>query len=382
MSTIFTGLLTLCTLAGTTTQPAVSLHRLQAPDGGSLNQASDLCYGRLGSREGLWIVSDRNGGPTAGRIYFIAERTLRAAEPDQAMRADDEFVVTAPVGAWSAFAETHAGAGEAVLEDIRRRLVADDERSDEPYLDLEAVAIAPSPTTPHEPRLFVVSEEPHSTLLELSLEERPACARLKAIHAYRESPDHHGMASNDGIEGLAWHRNFPGFFFAEEGTRDHLGREESLLFFADPVLGLAKLEAGRMRVQEELSSALTTSVRSLRSGASQTLNALAPLPDGRLLAVDRNGGWILRVDPARKQAERFLNLYDSAGANLRERLAQFPRERHLPYVSIEGIAVSPDGTIWLCDDPAIPEGWRESCLIRIGGLDSSAPAPTTTTSPN
>jgi len=43
----------------------------------------------------------------------------------------------------------------------------------------------------------------------------------------------------------------------------------------------------------------------------------------------------------------------------------------MPYVSIEGIAFDPSGTLWLVDDPAMPESFRTSCLIRIANLDTN-----------
>ena len=102
----------------------------------------------------------------------------------------------------------------------------------------------------------------------------------------------------------------------------------------------------------------------------QTLNGMTRTPDGGLAVVDRNGGWILRIDPHRKRAEKWLNLYDLDGTNLRQTLANFPGLRLMPYISIEGIAMDPAGTLWLVDDPAMPESFRASCLIRIRGLDS------------
>ena len=132
---------------------------------------------------------------------------------------------------------------------------------------------------------------------------------------------------------------------------------------------LGRLKSGRLQVDAERSEALTRCVRSQRKGKMQTLNALTATADGSLLAVDRNGGWILRIDSKVPAATRWLNLYDLDGQNLREVLARFPQKRQMPYISIEGIAVDPAGTLWLVDDPAMPEGWRASCLLRVTGTD-------------
>jgi hypothetical protein len=37
----------------------------------------------------------------------------------------------------------------------------------------------------------------------------------------------------------------------------------------------------------------------------------------------------------------------------------------MPYISIEGIAVDGAGALWLVDDPAMPEAFRASCLLRV-----------------
>jgi glucose/arabinose dehydrogenase len=144
------------------------------------------------------------------------------------------------------------------------------------------------------------------------------------------------------------------------------------LFFVNPRLGKAKLATGQMCLDQQASNALTKAVRTQQEGPMQTLNALTTTPDGSLLAVDRNGGWILRVTS--EKTERWLNLYDLAGVNLREALADFPESRHMPYISIEGIAVEPDGTLWMLDDPAMPEGFRASCLLRVSAAVITRPA--------
>jgi len=228
----------------------------------------------------------------------------------------------------------------------------------------------------------VASEEPFSTVLELVLAGGGCAGRARpaGLYAYHEDAGEHGGACNDGIEGLAGTGQPGELYFCEEGSRSAGGPYGQLLYFLDPHLGRARLCDGEMVVDPPTSAALTCAVRDVRQGPSQTLNALTRLRDGRLLAVDRNGGWLLRIDPKRRTAERWLSLYSTAGANLREALASFPGPRRMPYVSIEGIAVDPAGAIWLIDDPAIPEPFRSSALIRITGLDALSDQPTTDTS--
>ena len=149
-----------------------------------------------------------------------------------------------------------------------------------------------------------------------------------------------------------------------------------LLMFRDPILGRANLVKSQVKAVASDTEALTKAVRAQRKGAMQTLNAVTLLPNGQLLTIDRNGGWILRADPESKTVERWLNLYDLDGVNLREKLANFPKERKMEYVSIEGIAASDDHTLWLVDDPAMPENFRESCLIRIQGVKFPSSRPT------
>lgn len=364
-------------LAGGTLSTALAGQRvdcflLRTPgDAGDINQASDLHYGRLGRREGLWLVCDRNGGATAGKIFFITPEQLRKAKPGKAIVADEEFTVVPPAEGWTAFERANHAAGSAVLADARRRVLGEGARTDEPFLDLEAITIAPSPASPHETHLFVVSEEPYSTVLELALEGRGAKgqARLVALYAYHERADEHGTSRNDGLEGFEYAGESGEFYFAEEGTRTAGGAVGELLYFLDPRLGRARLHDSQVDVECRTSDDLTTAVRRLRGGSSQTLNAITRLPTGQLLTVDRNGGWILRVDVGRRTAERWLNLYSMGGVNLRELLAEFPGPRHMPYVSIEGIAVDSSGNLWLVDDPAMPEAFRASCLVRISGID-------------
>lgn len=358
-------------------EPVVDCFRLRAPGGAyALEQGSDLQYGRLGEREGLWVVCDRNGRQSAAKIYLIRAETLRAAKPDQPIIADEEFVIVAPNVGWAEFKAANQAAGDEVLADLQRRVTPAEARGDEPYLDLEAVTIAPSPVPPHAPRLFVVAEEPYSAILELELApaakglpSQPTLARLAAVYAYAELPAEQGSARNDGIEGLAWSEQSKRFYFAEEATAKLNDEPRWLaLFSLDPRLGSAQLTDGQVRIDREVSDALTAAIRKCRRGRMQTLNALTALPDGRLLAVDRNGGWIDLVDPAARTAGPWLNLYELNGQNLRTVLANFPAERKMPYISIEGLAFDPAGALWLIDDPAMPEGWRESALIRLTGL--------------
>lgn len=354
----------------------VDFFRLRAPgDAYDIAQASDLHYGRLGDRHGLWMVCDRNGRESAGKIYFFSLRALAAAPSGGTLVADDAFTIVAPSGDWAAFAAANRGAGEAALADVRRRIVPAAERKDEPFLDLEAVTIGAAVQPPHEPRLFVVAEEPYSVILELTLEGggQNGRARLMALYGYDEPPEHQGAALNDGLEGFAWAGRPGWFYFAEEGTRSHTEEARPRIMFREPILGLGELKDGRLAPDRERTEALSAAVRRCRRGAAQTLNALAVLRDGRILAVDRNGGCILHVDPAGERVAPWLDLYAPHGGNLRELLAGFPRRRKMPYVSIEGLAVDDAGALWLVDDPAIPEGWRESCLVRIRGgepLDS------------
>ncbi|GMU24973.1 MAG: hypothetical protein AMXMBFR13_50440 [Phycisphaerae bacterium] len=362
-------------------EPTISFYRLRAPgDAHDVEQASGLHYGRLGEREGLWIVCDRNGRQSAGKLYHFSKATLARVQAGRSIVADEAFTVVLPRGEWSAFAAAHAAAGDDVLSEVHRRISPGQQRTEEPFLDLEAVTIAPAITHPHEPRVFVVAEEPHSVILELTLEGSgtEARARLVALYAYEEKADEQGTARNDGLEGLAWAGKPGRFYLAEEGTRSHTDEASALLFFRDPRLGVADLKAGRVQVDEKASDALTTAVRACRKAGMQTLNGLCVPSDtastapasgsvdrAGLLAIDRNGGWILRVDPEKHTARPWLNLYDLQGRNLRELLASFPEPRRMPYISIEGLAMDPAGALWLVDDPAIPEGWRASALIRV-----------------
>jgi len=360
----------------------VDCFRLRAPDNTrDIEQGSDLHYGRLGDRDGLWLDCDRNGRQSAGKIYLISPKTLQAAKPSAPIIADEEFTIVAPAEGWAAFNAANKGAGDEPLADLRRRVTPSEARGEEPFLDLEAITIAPSPTPPHEPRLFVVAEEPFSTVLELVLQGHgpSAQARLAAAYTYPEKPEEQGSARNDGLEGFAYAGRLGEFYFAEEATAPLNQEPRSLVLFSvDPRLGRVRLDSGRAVIDTEISDPLTAAIRKCRRGKMQTLNAITVLPDGRLLVVDRNGGWIDLVDPVQRTAQNWLNLYDLDGKSLRKVLDQFPEQRKMPYVSIEGLAFDPTGALWLIDDPAMPEGWRESCMVRLTHLPpipASRPAP-------
>ncbi|MDM8009258.1 MAG: hypothetical protein QUV05_24215 [Phycisphaerae bacterium] len=364
-----------------TTAPAavrIEYYRLRTADRRQdVQQGSDLHFGKVDKHQGLWITSDRNGGPSAGRIHFISAATLAGAEHQGAIKADECFTVIPPAEGWEAFASSHSDIQAEVLDDLHDRVEASLAGNEGPFLDLEAVTIAPSTSPPHELHLFVAAEEPYSIILELApLTRGPnAQAQLMSVHVYEEAPDEQGSDRNDGLEALAW-AGQPGlFYWAEEGTSYHGGHPGPKLFFRDPKVGRGRLVQGRMEIQQDLTDKLTSAVWALRQGPEQTLNALTVLPSGRLLAVDRNGGWILRLDPQAATVERWLNLYDVDGLDLRKLLRDFPAPRRMPYISIEGISVDPAGDIWLIDDPALPEAFRASCLIRLRGLNPDAAGP-------
>ncbi|MBI4579914.1 MAG: hypothetical protein HY718_09440 [Planctomycetes bacterium] len=354
-------------------EPSVTWYRLQSPglDGEEIEQASDLCYGPLGEYRGLWTVCDRNGGRSAGRIYLFAPKALAAARAGGSITADHEFTVTPPPVGWSTFGRDHARLGPDVLNHIEERVAAGLTGGDGKRLDLEAVTIGVSSAAPHKPRLFVVAEEPYSLMLELEVragQGASASAELIAAYRYFERDEGHGADFNDGLEGLAYAGSPGEFWWAEEGTRLHQPNAHPRLFFSDPRVGRGELKEGALVVDQPISDALTGAVRERKDGAAQTLNALCVMKDGRLLAVDRNGGWVLLIDPVSRTAARWFNVYNVGGTNLREALAAFPGPRGMTYVSIEGIAVDDRGSVWLVDDPAMPEPFRASCLVRISGL--------------
>lgn len=378
--------------AAMTDEPTIARFRLQAPGtpGREIQQASGLCFGRIGMREGLWMVCDRNGDASAGRIHFIGRQTLVEAEPDQTLTADEEFIITPPPKGWRAFRTEHSMLDADVIDHLEQRVAAGAGHRDGPRLDLEAVTIGRCFDAPKQDRLFVVAEEPYSLVLELEIEPHPSVevetepsgeraavpgnAALMCVFRYHEDENEHGLDTNDGLEGLAYAGRIGWFWWAEEGTRPHQADAHPRLFFSHPRIGVARLYAGEVQVHGRISERVSANVRRQRDGKAQTLNALCVAPDGMFLAVDRNGGWILRIDPRDFSAERWLNLYNICGQNLRQVLAEFPAERRMSYVSIEGIAVDENGNLWLVDDPAMPESFRASCLVRISGLSELARA--------
>jgi hypothetical protein len=367
--------------------PRITCFKLRSPgpNGYAIEQASDLCFGRLGNREGLWTACDRNGGQSAAKIYLLKPATLAAATAGDTVVADEEFIIGPPRQGWDTFRKTHEALGAAVLDDLQNRMARPNESDLQP-LDLEAIAIAPAVQPPHEPRLFVVAEEPYSLVLELQVGQAsgPTQANLVAAYRYFERDEDHGTDFNDGLEGLAYAGSPGRFWWAEEATRLHKPDAHPRLFFSDPRIGLGQLQGTTLQVDAAVSERLTQAVRQQKEGSQQTLNALCTTTDGQLLAVDRNGGWILQVDPSTQTARRWFNIYDVAGTSLRQVLADFPGPRRMPYVSIEGIALDDHGDLWLVDDPAMPEPFRASCLVRISGLDrlpASRPAETRPTRP-
>jgi hypothetical protein len=213
--------------------------------------------------------------------------------------------------------------------------------------------------------LFVVTEQPNSIVLEFALvEDDHPRAVLTDCFFYPEKPEDRGGDFNDGLEGIAWAGKPGEFFICEEGTRPYRPNDNKH-FFDQPRLMRCALANAWCNIEEPWSSRATESVRSQHDKPSQTLNALTVASERTLLAVDRNGGWILEVDIPTGRSRRWLSLYDPKLLDLRERLANFPGPRRMPYVSIEGIALDDRGDMWLCDDPAMPEPFRESCLIRL-----------------
>ncbi len=371
--------------------------RSPGPHAHAIEQASDLCWGRLGAREGLWTACDRNGGESGAHIYLFTPATLSAAAtrgtlptgtaaasstagtaaaPKAAaiaggtIAADEEMVIVPPKDGWSAFRNAHRTLPPAVLDDLQQRIEPSPNAPRPQPLDLEALTLAPAVLPPHEPRLFVVAEEPYSLVLELAVGQaaQPTRAELVAAYQYHERENEHGIDLNDGLEGLTSAGPAGRFFWAEEGTRLHKPDAHPRLFFSDPRVGVAELKGCAVEVAAAASDALTQAARGQKDRDQQTLNGLCSTPDGRLLAVDRNGGWILQLDPRARSAARWFNVYDIAGASLRKVLSDFPGPRVMPYVSIEGVALDGTGAVWLVDDPAMPEPFRASCLVRITGL--------------
>ncbi|MBN1488595.1 MAG: hypothetical protein JXA69_01655 [Phycisphaerae bacterium] len=356
-------------VAQTTTTRAstlrMDLYRPKMPDGQrDIEQGSDLHYGRLGRREGLWLVCDRNGGPCANQVIFISKSTLAAARPGEMMVATESIPLAAPTEGWAAFTQRHGGGGDAMAE--LRRQFENGPRGEGPLLDLEAITIGRSATAPQDNRLFLTTEQPNSFVLECVMTESGASARavLTACYAYDEKEGTRGDDSNDGLEGIAWSGRPGEFFLVEEGTRAH-DPSWTLLFFQRPRLMRCTLRDDRVIIDEAWSNAATQSLWALQTGKTHTLNSAARLDERTVLVADRNGGWLYVADVPSQTVRPWLNLYDKASLDLRTRLAEFPAPRRMPYVSIEGITQDPAGHLWLIDDPAMPEAFRASCLIRM-----------------
>lgn len=355
--------------AGPATRPActpVCRFRVRTPTDTDIEQGSGLHYGRLGSREGLWLVCDRNSGACADQVFYF-DRSLLQAENGATLRASEAIPVTAPARGWDAFFAAHRSIPREALDSVRAQVQAASRR-DGPLLDLEGITVAPSIAGRGE-RLFVIAEEPYSLVLELDVIGEPGRARAEITDAffYPEAADARGGDANDGLEGIVWSGRPGVFYLAEEGTRPHKAGDP-LHFFAAPRLMRCRFEDGRIIAEEPWSARATQNVRALCTGPTHTLNALTRAADAALATVDRNGGWIYRVDPEGADVRPWLSLYDAAAParlDLRTRLAEFPAARRMPYVSIEGIAFDAEGRLWLVDDPAMPEAFRASCLVRV-----------------
>ena len=178
-----------CVLVTASCSPAadenVAFYRLRSPGNvHDIEQASGLHYGRLSDREGLWTVCDRNGRRSAGRLFFISKTTLSRAVHRQTIIADDAFTIVFAEKDWSIVVARDRSVGADVLAKLKQRIESVGSSNGKLPLDLEAITIAPSLQAPHEPRVFVVAEEPFSLILELSLEgggkrrTSPAASRL------------------------------------------------------------------------------------------------------------------------------------------------------------------------------------------------------------
>jgi hypothetical protein len=364
-------MLMLFSSAGCQQKPVVSKFRLAGPDRQfTIDQASGLCFGEIGDRRGLWLVCDRNGGASAGRLFYFSFNRLHDSVAGQVIQADEAFEIVLPEN-WPGFVRMFEAAGRERLAELRRQIRSTQQRGDQPRLDLEAVTIGPAVNSPDEQHIFVAAEQPDSLILELSLEDMngQTGARMVGVYLYAEPPSDKGSGSNDGIEGLAQAGRPGELYWAEEGTRSHSSERKPRLMFTCPRLGRGTLDKGKLEVEASVSKRLTALIWKRQTGDMQTLNALARLENGHLLAVDRNGGWILHIDPERGTVWKWLNLYNFRGRNLRDILADFPENRRMPYVSIEGLARDRRGYLWIVDDPAMPEAFRESCLIRIGPFE-------------
>jgi len=344
----------------------VEVFRLRAPDGNApVSQASGLHFGWVGGRHGLWLVCDRNSGPSANQVFFIQQGRLDAAEAGGTIVASEAIPLVGPSEGWARFAHDRPAIPAEVMAELRHQL-ENHAAGHLPVLDLEGITAGRSLADRAILDLFVIAEQPFNLVLQFRLAgEGPGSqAVLMDCFSYTEALSERGGDGNDGLEGIAWTGRPGEFLLAEEGTRPFRA-SDVLHFFDHPRLMLTRLADNRIVAMARWSDRATESVRARRGQPSQTLNALALWDQRRLLAVDRNGGWILVADTGTGRTARWLNLYDPARLNLRERLADMPGSRRMVYVSIEGIARDEAGNLWMVDDPAMPEAFRESCLIRL-----------------
>jgi hypothetical protein len=359
----------------------VEFFRLKMPDGKTeVRQGSGLQYGRLGEREGLWAVPDRNGDESADHIVFIDRKRLAEAKPGETIVATEAFRAVAPTQGWESFSKEHAAIPDTVLATLRRQIESAS-REEDAMLDFEGMTIGRR-TIDGPDRIFAIIETPNSMVLEFDLDSSAGRGRavLRGCFLYPEREDERGTDLNDGLEGIAWSHQPGVFYICEEGTAPH-SPTDKLHFWLKPRLMRCTLKDGRTVLDEPWSTDATRNVQKCLTGKSQTLNALLLIDDRTLVAVDRNGGWIHAVDTGSGSVTPWLDLYDSKtrksgepavpGLNLRERLANFPGPRVMPYVSIEGIARDAEGNLWLIDDPAMPEPFRDSALVKV----KNPPAP-------
>jgi len=238
--------LALCRLAHTPSAraahaaPRVDVFLLRTPAMSHINQGSDLHYGRLGERNGLWVVSDRNGGATAGRIFFFSEQALKSAKAGGHIVADDAFAVVPPPEGWQAFEAANRAAGAEVIADIRKRLTADAGRGAEPCLDLEAVTMAPVPESAA--RFTSFCGERGAVLDGARAGPRRARRRRQgrvggAVRLPR-NPRRAWRSQQRRCRGPGLCRAPGEFYFCEEGTRTAGGTFGQLLYFLDPRLGV------------------------------------------------------------------------------------------------------------------------------------------------
>lgn len=369
-----------------TTGAQVARFLLKMPDGTTdIAQGSGLHFGRLGPREGLWLVCDRNAGPAANQVFFFENAQLNAAHDRDTLIADAAFTLHGPSSppgdttgdAWTALITKHPAIDRACLQRLRSQIGRHDPH--QTGVDLEGITFGSFEAPTNETRVILVAEQPNSLILVTRLEtaRQPARLVLERVYAYEEDPTERGRDANDGLEAICFSGRPGTFFIAEEGTKPFRA-DDAWHYFNVPRLLKVTMTDDNLQVDAGWSAAVTAALHAHQSAGTHTINALCRYDDQRLLAVDRNGGGILVIDPARRTAAPWLDLYDPAGLNLRERLDAFPAQRVMCYVSIEGIARDRQGDLWLVDDPAMPEGFRNSCLVR---LSDPGPLPTANTPP-